>query len=108
MIYLDKLLKLKGLMLTKEVIDDMYNYNTNLKLGGCFYCNWENRKVNINSFDYLKAFLNDKLLDVKIRKHKSIPEISYTHTPLTLYDKNGKATLDYIELTKQILKIVGG
>lgn len=96
----------KGLMLTRKVIDEMYDYNPNLKLGGCFYCAWEKRKVNFTAFDCLKSILGDSLLDIKIRKNKSISEMSYVSKPLTLYDRKGTATQDYIDLTKKIIEIV--
>lgn len=94
----------KGLLLTKDVIADMNAFNKKLKLGGAFFTAWEKRKVTLNTYDYVKTFLKDELIDVKIRKHKSAAECSYARVPLSLYDKNGKVTEDYRELTKIILK----
>lgn len=104
----DEAWAIQGLELTKQVLDEMYNYNTKLKLGGCFYCGWENRKISLISFSHTENKKDNNLISVKIRKNKSIPEMSYVREPLLIYDKKGKATQDYIDLTKEIIKIVGG
>lgn len=104
----DEAWAIQGLELTKQVLNEMYDYNTKLKLGGCFYCGWENRKVSLTSFMHTENQKDNKLIKVKIRKNKSIPEMSYVREPLLIYDKKGKATQDYIDLTNEILKIVTG
>lgn len=97
-----------GLISTIQFIDEMTEYNAKLKFGGCFYSSWENRKVNIESFNALKESFGDGVIDIKIRKTKSIPEMSYQHEPLPVYDKKGTATEDYFALTKEIIKRTGG
>lgn len=92
----------RGLNATIEVVKTISTYNYNLKFAGCFFVQWENRNINKAIYDTLKEELNDKMLPVKIRKNKSVEEISYACQPLLFYDKKGKATDDYIELTKLI------
>ena len=98
----------KGLMLTLQVLEEMQEYNPALQLGGCFYSAWEKRRVNVESFNALKKTYGDKIMDIKIRKNKDVPETSYSRTPLLLYDKKSTVTSDYLDLTKSILKIIGG
>lgn len=100
----DEAFATNGLITTINVINEMKEYNPALTFGGCFYSSWEKRKVNIESFKSLKQAFGDKMLDIKIRKSKDVPETSYAHKPLLLYNKNGNATQDYLDLTKFILK----
>lgn len=94
----------RGLNSTIEVINTISNYNTSLHFAGCFFCQWENRNVNKQVFEYLKKELGDKLLNNRIRKNKSVEEITYEQIALSEYDKKGKATEDYKNLTEIILK----
>ena len=98
----------KGLILTLQVLEEMQEYNPALQLGGCFYSAWEKRRVNVESFNALKKTYGNKIMDIKIRKNKDVPETSYSRTPLLLYDKKSTVTSDYLDLTKSILKIIGG
>lgn len=93
----------RGINPTLEVIKTISSYNLNLKFGGAFYVQWENRVVNNSIYESLKVELKEKMMDVKIRKCKSVEEMTYACEPLLVYDKKGKATLDYLELTKVIL-----
>lgn len=96
----------RGLNATLEVVDTISEYNTNLVFGGAFFVQWENRNVNKVVYENLKEELDTKMFDIKIRKNKSVEEMTYTNTPLMLYDKKGTATTDYLELTKKIVEIV--
>ncbi len=97
----------RGLDASLTVINTVSTYNYNLRFGGCFYVQWEERKINRFTFEQLQKTLGDKMLDVKIRKNKSVEEITYCEEPLLIYDPKGTATQDYIELTQQIMKIMG-
>lgn len=97
----------RGLDASLTVINTVSTYNYNLKFGGCFYVQWEERKINRFTFDSLQQTLGDKMLDVKIRKNKSVEEITYSSEPLLLYDPKGTATQDYIRLTETIMEIMG-
>lgn len=96
----------RGLNATISVINTISSYNFNLKFGGSFFVQWENRNINKTVYEILKDELKDKMLDIKIRKNKSVEEMTYACEPLLIYDKEGKATDDYIELTKHIMSVI--
>jgi cellulose biosynthesis protein BcsQ len=68
---------------------------------------WEERKINKAAFQNLQEALGDKMLDIKIRKNKSVEEISYMGEPLLMYDPKATATQDYVRLTEKIMEIMG-
>lgn len=97
----------RGLDASLTVIHTVSTYNYNLMFGGCFYVQWEERKINRAAFENLQDTLGDKMLDVKIRKNKCVEEISYMGEPLLVYDPKATATQDYVHLTEKIMEIMG-
>jgi len=94
----------RGLDATINVIHTISKYNnSNLTFKGCFTCQWENKIVNNFQYEQLKSDLGSKMLDIKIRKNKSVEEITYAGIPLEIYDTTGKATEDYRNLTEFIV-----
>ena len=96
----------RGLDASLTVINTVSTYNYNLQFGGCFYVQWEERKINRFTFESLQESLGDKMLNIKIRKNKSVEEETYCGEPLLIYDPKGTATLDYLELTQKIIEIM--
>lgn len=96
----------RGLNATIEVINTVSTYNVNLKFGGCFFVQWENRNINKAVYDALHSELSDKLLPHKIRKNKSVEEMTYNGRPLVEYDNMGTSTLDYLDLTQTIIDLL--
>ncbi len=93
-----------GICISNNLIDNVATYNSNLKLGGIFFTQWENKNVNKMTYELLKEFLGDKIIPITIRKNKSIEEMTYMQKPLLEYDKKSPVTEDYMELTNYILQ----
>lgn len=94
---------LRGLDATLQVIKTISTFNTNLKFGGCFFCQWENRNVNKFALKTIQESLGDRLLVNRIRKNKNAEEITFAQIALSDYDKKGTATEDYLEFTRMLI-----
>lgn len=94
---------LRGLDATLQIIKTVSGYNSNLKFGSCFFCQWENRNVNKFALETIKESLGKDLLVNRIRKNKDAEEITFAQIALCDYDKKGTATEDYLEFTKMLI-----
>lgn len=96
-----------GMCIAKKLVKTVQSYNSNLKLAGCFFTQWEGKKnVSQTTYELLEAFVPEYLLPITIAKSKLVEELSYVQKPLLEYD-NGKVksrvTKDYIKLTEYIM-----
>lgn len=96
-----------GLENTIQVIEAVSSYNDRLKLGGAFFVQWENRKINKAVYEMLSSELGNKLLSEKIRKSKLAEESSYEREPISVLDASSTIAKDYIEFTNRMIELVG-
>lgn len=96
-----------GMCIAKKLVKTVQSYNSNLKLAGCFFTQWEGKKnVSQTTYELLQAFVPDLLLPITISKSKLVEELSYVQKPLLEYDTSkikSKVTQDYIKLTEYII-----
>lgn len=99
-----------GMSVARNLIYTVQAFNPKLEFGGCFYVQWEgNKNVSKLSHELLKDNLQEKLIDIKIRKSKLVEEMTYLQKPLMEYDKMveenySPVTNDYLMLTEYIMK----
>lgn len=98
---------LLGVGLVTSIYETVAEYNVNLKIGGIFFTQWNERK-NVSKVVY--QILNKKfgkyMLPISIGTSKNMEESTLAQTPLWDYDNKKskcKVTEDYIELTEYIL-----
>ena len=94
-----------GYCIAKNLINTVSAYNGKLKLGGCFFVQWQgNNTISKQVRDFMLNVMGDQYIDIPIRKCVKVEEMTYYHQPLADYSKNATATIDYRELTKYIIK----
>lgn len=94
-----------GYCIAKNLIQTVSAYNPKLKLGGCFFVQWQsNNNVSKDIRDFMLKVMADQYIDIPIRKNVKVEEMTYAHKPLAAYAKNAPATVDYRVLTDYIIK----
>ncbi|MBQ3422861.1 MAG: ParA family protein [Romboutsia sp.] len=92
-----------GLEYLMDYIEDIrYEFNPNLKLGGCFITMYSNTNVNKQIKDELKEMLGDLLYDTVIRTNIIVVESTFVQKPLIDYKKKSHASIDYEKLVKEV------
>lgn len=98
---------LLGASITMNVFHTVKKYNSNLKLGGMFFTQWNSRKnVSQVVYDLLSDEFGKYLLPIQIGTSKNVEECSLVQKPLLAYDdgkKKNRVTEDYMRLTEYIM-----
>lgn len=98
---------LLGVGLVTSIFETVSQYNTELKIGGIFFTQWNGRKnVSKVVYEIMKNKFGKDILPITIGNSKNIEEGSLVQKPLLEYDsgKNKcRVTRDYLELTRYIL-----
>lgn len=97
---------IQGIKATEELIENVQDFNVQLKIGGIFCTRWEAKKSNQTIYNLVKMQYPDLLLPIKINKSKFCEENTMFREPLLAVDcgKNkSRATLAYLTLTEYIL-----
>lgn len=98
-----------GMMVARNLIETVQSFHPSLKIGGCFFVQFEpNKVVTQQAYEILQEYMGKELLPYTIRKSKLIEEMSFTQIPLLEADPNTKGnylpvTKDYLDLTKYIM-----
>ena len=93
---------LDGLEYLTDYIENIrYEFNPNLKFGGCFITMYSSTNVNKQTKEALSEMLGDLLYNTVIRQNIVVVESTFTQKPLIDYKKKSNATIDYIELVKE-------
>lgn len=97
---------MQGLEYSIEIINTVKKINYKLSFNA-FFTQWESwRRINRETLQQVHQFLGSNLLSTSISRGKSAEEMTYAKLPLLLYDKRSRPTNDYLDLTKEILKIL--
>lgn len=99
---------LLGVAIIMNLFETVSEYNTDLKMGGMFFTQWNGRKnVSKSVYELLSEMFGNYILPIAISTSKNLEESSLVQEPLLAYDsgKNKcKATQDYLALTEYILE----
>ena len=92
-----------GLRQLVEQIEDMQEFNPNLRLAGCFITMETRNNVNMQGTEWLKNETNYPLFRTGIRKTVKIDETTFSGKPILEYAPNSTAAKDYIKLVEEYL-----
>lgn len=94
-----------GYCIAKNLINTVSSYNSNLKLGGCFFVQWQsNNSISKQMREFMLNVMKDQFIDISIRKSVKVEEMTYEHKALSDYAKKATATDDYKKLTEYIIR----
>ncbi len=94
-----------GYCIAKNLINTVSAYNSKLKLGGCFFVQWQgNNTISKQIREFMLSVMGDQYIDIPIRKCVKVEEMTYEHKPLADYAKKATATVDYRALADYIIK----
>ena len=94
-----------GYCIAKNLIQTVSTYNPNLKLGGCFFVQWQsNNSISKQMREFMLNIMKEQYIDIPIRKSVKVEEMTYEHKALADYAKSATATEDYRKLTNYILE----
>lgn len=82
------------------------SYNPKLKLAGAFVTCDNRTRLNKAVKAQLKAMLKDKFFNTTIRNDKRVAESTFADMPVVLFEPNAKVSIDYKELTKEVIEYV--
>lgn len=100
-------LAVKGLNSLIDIIDMIKKkLNKNLKIGGVLITMYDNRKVlNRNTGDSISQLFKTEVFKTKIRENVSLAEAPTAGQHIFDYAPNSNGAKDYMELTKEIIKL---
>lgn len=100
-----EILPLKGMMMIENVLEDLREAKTELAITGVFITRFDSRK-NINKAveEEVRKQYADVIFNTHIRDNVSLSEAPGANCSIFDYDTKSKGALDYLELTKEILK----
>ncbi|WP_026883711.1 ParA family protein [Clostridium akagii] len=78
-------------------------FNHSLKFTGCFITMDNATTVNRVVKEHLRKTLNDKILNTTIKNNVKVVESTYEQIPVVFSNKRATASLNYRQLTKEIL-----
>ncbi len=87
----------------QSIIEDMQDFNDDLKLAGCFVTMWQNNNLNKQGFEVLKSQKSFHTFNTPIRHTVRASESTYGK-PLCVYAPNSTAAQDYRALVEEYLK----
>lgn len=93
-----------GYCIAKNLISTVSNYNPHLRLGGCFFVQFQsNSSISRQMREFMLTVMKDQYIDIPIRKCVKVEEMTYEHRALADYSKRSTATEDYRNLTEYIV-----
>ena len=92
-----------GYCIAKNLINTVSSYNPRLKIGACFFVQWSKSSLSQQIQELMSAIMNDKYIDIPIRKCVKVEEMTYEHKALADYAPKATATEDYKRLTEYII-----
>ena len=94
---------IRGLQYTMQIINTVRRFNRQLKLGGVFFVQYENRIVNRESLQFVEQEMGAESILNSISKSKFAEETSFGGSPISVYAGSSKIAKEYQDLTNQIL-----
>lgn len=96
-----------GMAITRNLIEEIREWNENLEIGGVFFTCFNNReRMSTEMFEYLDNFLENydfTLLPIIVGNATIVKQASVTQASLLELDKKNKITNQYRELCEYIL-----
>lgn len=87
-----------------SIIEDMQDFNENLKLAGCFVTMYQNNNLNKQGLELLKSQKAFNTFDTSIRYTVKVSESTY-EKPLCAYAPKSTAAQDYKALVDEYLNL---
>lgn len=93
-----------GLEQIAEQIEEVRDWNAEIKIAGCFITMFAQNNVNAQGNAYLTEQTIFHIFNTKIRKTVKVDETTFTGKPLQQYSKNCTAARDYVALVDEYLQ----
>lgn len=94
-----------GYCIAKNLINTVSAYNPKLKLGGCFFVQFQgNSSISKQMREFMLTVMKDQYIDIPIRKSVKVEEMTYEHKALADYAPKATATDDYRKLVNYIIE----
>ena len=94
-----------GLEILQEQIEDIKEFNPNIRIAGCFVTMFQKNDVNLQGEEYLKSNLGLNVFDTVVRRtEKRVDESTFAGTPLQIYSPRSGAARDYKALVAEYLE----
>lgn len=93
-----------GLEQIVEQIDDVIEFNSDIRFVGCFVTMYQRSSVNQQGADLLKQ-QGYPMFTTRIRKTVKVDEMTFTGKPLLEYAKRSTACIDYVALVNEYLNM---
>lgn len=87
-----------------DQIENLQDFNSKLKITGCFVTMLRRDKVNAGGLAWLRENCPMPMFDTAIRATVRVGETTYTGEPLMIHAPNSTATQDYRALVRELLK----
>jgi chromosome partitioning protein len=97
-----------GLEQLKEQIEETREFNSNIRIAGCFITMYQRNGVNTQGEQHLNTRMGIPMFKTVIRKTVKVDETTFTGKPILAYSKNSTAAQDYVALVEEYLSLKGG
>lgn len=91
-----------GLEQIMEQIDDVSEFNSDIRFAGCFITMYQRSSVNQQGAELLEQ-QGYPMFTTRIRKTVKVDEMTFTGKPLLKYAKRSTACVDYVALVNEYL-----
>lgn len=93
----------EGLELLLDQIEDVKEFNPDIRFMGCLVTVYQNNNVNLQGNEWLRDQLEYPTLETKIRKTVKVDESTFAGKPLIEYARKCTASKDYMTLVEEYL-----
>lgn len=93
-----------GLEQIIDQIDDVSEFNSDIRFAGCFVTMFQRSSVNQQGAELLEQ-QGYPIFSTRIRKTVKVDEMTFAGKPLLEYAKRSTACVDYVALVKEYLKL---
>lgn len=94
--------------LAEQIESTREDLNPGLTFRGCFITKFDTRnEAHAQGAEKLKADGKYPMFDTKIRASRKVSESTFARLPIFLYSRRSAASMDYLELVKEYLKMLG-
>lgn len=94
-----------GLEMLVEQIEDVREFNPNIRFLGCFMTMFQKNNVNAQGLEWLRRQSPYPVFDTVIRKTTRVDESTFTGLPLLVGGAKSTTAKDYIDLVDEYLKM---
>ena len=94
--------------LVEQIESTREDLNPRLTFRGCFFTKYDGRnEAHVQGAEKLKSDGLYPVFDTKIRVSKKVSESTFARLPIFLYSRRSAASMDYLQLVKEYLKMLG-